>query len=101
MAEAMRIDRFLWHARLVKTRSLAQGLAEGGHIRLSGRRVDRAHAPVRVGDTLSLALAGQVRVLTVLALPVRRGPAAEARLHYREHGSEGGGEALTPANATP
>ena len=84
----MRIDRFLWFVRLVKTRSVAQSLAVEGHIRLSGRRVDRAHAPVRVGDTLSLAVHGQVRVLTVLALPARRGPAPEARSHYQEHGPE-------------
>ena len=100
MAEAapgasMRIDRFLWFARLVKTRSLAQSLAAEGHIRLSGRRIDRAHAPVRVGDTLSVAVHGHVRVLTVLALPTRRGPAPEARSHYQEHGTETGGPPLT------
>ena len=91
----MRIDRFLWFARLAKSRGIAQALAEEGHIRVSGRRVDRAHAPVRVGDTLSLPLHGHVRVLTVLALPARRGPAAEARLHYLEHAADARGEALT------
>ncbi len=92
---SMRIDRFLWFARLVKTRSLAQSLAAEGHIRLSGRRIERAHAAVRVGDTLSVAIAGKVRVLTVLGLPARRGPAPEARAHYREYGSAEASPSLT------
>ena len=84
MAESLRLDKFLWFARIVKTRSLAQALAEGGRLRLRGRIVDRAHAPVRVGDVLSFAVHGRVRVVRVEALPVRRGPPAEARLLYTE-----------------
>ena len=84
MAESLRIDKFLWFARIVKTRALAQALAEKGRIRIGGRLVDRAHAPVRVGDVLSFALRGQVRVLRVEALPARRGPPAEARTLYSE-----------------
>ena len=80
----MRIDKFLWFARVVKTRALAQTLAEGGHLRLSGRVIDRAHCPVRVGDVLSFAVHGRVRVLKVEALPSRRGPPAEARMLYTE-----------------
>jgi len=82
----MRIDKFLWFARIVKTRSLGQQLAENGRLRLSGRIVDRAHATVRVGDVLSFAVHGKVRVLKVEALPSRRGPPAEARLLYAEIG---------------
>jgi ribosome-associated heat shock protein Hsp15 len=82
--DSLRIDKFLWFARVVKTRSLAQSLAEGGHMRLAGRVVDRAHTAVRVGDVLSLAVHGRVRVLKVLALPRRRGPPAEARTLYEE-----------------
>lgn len=81
-AEALRLDKFLWFARLAKTRSFAQEVAEAGHMRISGRVVDRAHAPVRVGDVLSFPLHGRVRVIRVEALPVRRGPAAAARLCY-------------------
>lgn len=97
MAETLRLDKFLWFARIVKTRALAQNLAEQGRLRISGRIADRAHALVRVGDVLSFAVRGTVRVLKVEALPVRRGPPAEARLLYTEvpEGpltSEGGGD---------
>jgi ribosome-associated heat shock protein Hsp15 len=84
VAEALRLDKFLWFARIVKTRGQAQLLAEEGRIRLGGRVVDRAHAPVRVGDVLSFAQRGSVRVLKVEALPARRGPPAEARSLYSE-----------------
>jgi ribosome-associated heat shock protein Hsp15 len=83
-AESLRLDKFLWFARIVKTRGLAQQLAEGGRLRLAGRVIDRAHAPVRIGDVLSFAVHGKVRVLKVEALPSRRGPPAEARLLYSE-----------------
>ena len=97
MADSLRLDKFLWFARVVKTRALAQALAEGGRLRISGRIVDRAHAPVRVGDVLSFAVHGKVRVLRVGALPARRGPPAEAALLYEELAerpltSEGGGD---------
>ena len=90
MADSLRLDKFLWFARIVKTRSAAQLLAETGRIRISGRLVERAAAPVKVGDVLSFALRGQVRVLRVEALPVRRGPPAEARALYSELTSEAG-----------
>jgi ribosome-associated heat shock protein Hsp15 len=84
VADVLRLDKFLWFARIVKTRALAQTLAEQGRIRIGGRRVDRAHAPVRVGDVLSFAQRGAVRVLKVEALPARRGPPTEARALYSE-----------------
>lgn len=84
MADGLRLDKFLWFARIVKTRALAQSLAEGGRLRLAGRVVDRAHVPVRVGDVLSFAVHGNVRVLRVEALPSRRGPPAEARALYAD-----------------
>ena len=84
MADGLRLDKFLWFARIVKTRALAQALAEQGRIRIGGRVVDRAHAAVRVGDVLSFAQRGAVRVLRVESLPVRRGPPAEARALYTE-----------------
>lgn len=88
MADGLRIDKFLWFARIVKTRSLAQALAEKGRLRLNGRVIDKAHAPVRVGDVLSFARRGEVRVLRIEALPTRRGPASEARALYSEVGKE-------------
>ncbi len=95
VADSLRIDKFLWFARIVKTRSLAQQLAEQGRIRLSGRLIDRAHAPVKIGDVLSFAVHGKVRVIKIDAIPSRRGPPAEARALYTEHSetpltSEGG-----------
>jgi ribosome-associated heat shock protein Hsp15 len=97
VADSLRLDKFLWFARIVKTRALAQQLAEQGRIRIQGRIADKAHVPVRVGDVLSFALRGAVRVIRVEALPPRRGPAAEARLTYTELPerpltSEGGGD---------
>lgn len=84
MADSQRLDRFLWFARITKTRAEAQELAERGRIRLSGRVVDRAHASVRVGDVLSFVRRGRVRILKVEALPARRGPPTEARTLYSE-----------------
>jgi len=84
MAESLRLDKFLWFARIVKTRALAQAMAEQGRLRLNGRPIDRAHAPVRAGDVLAFAQRGEVRVLRVESLPARRGPPAEARAHYCE-----------------
>lgn len=95
MAETLRIDKFLWFARIAKTRSLAQTMAEDGRLRLGGRIVDRAHAPVRVGDVLAFAQRGAVRVIRIEALPVRRGPSAEARSLYTEIGEKTGTGALT------
>ncbi len=79
----MRLDRFLWWTRLAKTRTTAQTLAEEGRLRLDGRLVDRAHAPVRPGNILTfVAPGGRVRVLRVQLLPQRRGPPAEAQDCY-------------------
>ncbi len=79
----MRIDKLLWHLRLTKTRSLAQGLVASGHLRRNGVRVGRASQDVCAGDTLTVPLPGGVRVIEVLVLPARRGPAGEAQACYR------------------
>lgn len=85
----MRLDRFLWWARLAKTRSAAQAIAADGRLRIDGRAIDRAHAQVRVGNVLTYAAQGRVRVLRVEALPARRGPAPEAQLCYADLASAG------------
>jgi ribosome-associated heat shock protein Hsp15 len=82
----VRIDRFLHCIRLVKSRTFAQAVVEQGHIRVDGKRVEKPSEEVRVGSTIALPLHNQVRVLRVLALPARRGPAAEARACYVELG---------------
>lgn len=85
MSEAtLRLDKFLWFARLAKTRDLARRIAERGHLRLGGRRIDRAHAPVRVGDVLSVPLPRGVRVIRVESLPGRRIPARDAAAVYTD-----------------
>lgn len=80
--DTMRVDRFLWWARIAKTRSAAQAIAEKGTLRLDGRRIERSAAPVRVGSILAFPLHGSVRVLRIEALPSRRGPPAEAAALY-------------------
>ena len=80
----MRIDRYLFFIRLVKSRTLAQGLVGTGYVRIDGRRVTRPSEEVRVGSIVALPLHGKVRVLRVLGEPNRRGPAAEARRCYEE-----------------
>ncbi len=79
----MRIDKLLWFLRLAKTRGQAQTLLAQGHIRLNGRRVERAAQGIRKGDILVLPLALGVKVIELLALPDRRGPPAEALSCYR------------------
>lgn len=86
----MRIDRYLHCIRLVKSRGLAQGLIASGHVRIDGRRVLKSSEPVRVGSTIALPLHERVRVLRVVALPARRGPAGEARACYEELAESGG-----------
>jgi ribosome-associated heat shock protein Hsp15 len=88
----VRIDRFLFFIRLAKSRTLAQHIVDEGHVRIDGRRAEKSSDEVRAGSVLALPLRGQVRILRVLELPSRRGPAAEARGCYEE---------LTEANPRP
>jgi ribosome-associated heat shock protein Hsp15 len=79
----MRIDKLLWFLRFTKTRSIAQAMVGAGHIRLNGRRIERAHQGVEIGDVLVLPLPSGVRVVELLVMPDRRGPAPEAQSCYR------------------
>ena len=72
---------------------MAQSLIETGHLRINGKRVEKPSDTLRVGSIVALPLRGQVRILKVLALPTRRGPAAEARTCYEELGVDGAGPA--------
>src|SRR3546814_11969040 len=89
----MRIDKLLWFLRLARTRTAAQGMVEAGHMRINGRRIDRAHQKVGLGDVLTVPPHAGVRVIEILALPSRRGPAqeAQARSEERRVGKEGVG----------
>ena len=78
-----RLDKWLWHTRFFKTRSLATAAINGGKVHLNAERVKPAHR-VRIGDRLSLSLQGMVAEFEVLGLPPRRGPATEAVTQYLE-----------------
>ena len=77
--DRQRIDKWLWHARVVRTRTAAAELAAAGHVRINGRRVDAPSRAVRPGDVVTVALDRAVRVLKVVAFAERRGSADEAR----------------------
>lgn len=80
----MRVDKLLWFLRLAKTRPIAQAMAQTGHLRLNGRRIERAHQKITPGDVLTVPIATGVRVIQIITLPTRRGPASEAQVCYRE-----------------
>ncbi|HEY6993904.1 MAG TPA: RNA-binding S4 domain-containing protein [Xanthobacteraceae bacterium] len=77
--DRQRIDKWLWHARVVRTRSQAAALAASGLVRINGQRVDAASRAVRTGDVVTVALDHAVRVLKVMAFAERRGSADDAR----------------------
>ena len=85
----MRIDRFLFFIRLVKSRTIAQHVIDEGHVRIDGKRVEKSSEEVRAGSIVALPLHGQIRIIRVLLLPTRRGPASEARACYQELGDLG------------
>jgi ribosome-associated heat shock protein Hsp15 len=82
--ERQRIDKWLWHARIVRTRSAAAALAASGHVRLNGTRVDAPAKPVKAGDVVTIALDARVRVLKVTGFALRRGAADEGRALYED-----------------
>jgi ribosome-associated heat shock protein Hsp15 len=79
-----RLDKWLWCARFMKARGDCARLVSEGSVRLNRQATEKAHARLRVGDVLTVPVHGTVRVVRVLALAPRRGPAAEARLLYEE-----------------
>jgi ribosome-associated heat shock protein Hsp15 len=82
MSETLRLDKWLWHARFARTRSLAAKLVAEGRFRINGNPTEKAHHAVRPGDVLTFPLGPHIRVIKVLGLGLRRGPAPEARLLY-------------------
>ena len=81
-AATLRLDLLLLYLRFAKSRALAQAMVARGLIRLDGRRVEKAHVPVRAGQVLTLVVGHDVNVVRILTLPSRRGPATEARSCY-------------------
>jgi ribosome-associated heat shock protein Hsp15 len=92
---SLRLDKWLWFARIVKTRALAKDLAEAGHVRVNRHRVSSASRLVRIGDVLTVALPSRVRVLKIADVAERRGPAADGAALYEELTGEAlGGTAI-------
>lgn len=88
-----RIDKWLWHARLVRTRTDAAALTQAGHVRVNGKRMRMAGHSVRIGDVLTVALDRSVRVVEVAGFSDRRGAATSARALYRDVTSPSGPQA--------
>jgi ribosome-associated heat shock protein Hsp15 len=82
--DRQRIDRWLWHARLVRTRDAAAALAGSGYVRVNGTRVDAPGRMVRGGDVITVALDRRVRVLKIVGFRDRRGPAGTGEALYEE-----------------
>jgi ribosome-associated heat shock protein Hsp15 len=83
-AKRQRIDKWLWHARMVRTRSDATALVQAGYVRINATKVTAHGHPVRTGDVVTLALDRSVRVLEVAGFSEKRGDAETARVLYRD-----------------
>jgi ribosome-associated heat shock protein Hsp15 len=82
--DRQRIDRWLWHSRLVRTRGAAAALAAAGYVRVNGIRIDAPGRMVRFGDVITVALERSVRVLKVIGFRERRGPSGSGETLYEE-----------------
>lgn len=80
--DRLRVDKWLWRARVTHTRALAAALVSDGYVRINSQRIAAPGRFVKTGDVLTISLEHSVRVLRVVALGVRRGPAAEGRALY-------------------
>jgi ribosome-associated heat shock protein Hsp15 len=100
--DRQRLDKWLWFARIVKTREAAAALVESGHVRLNGNKVLKPGHGVKTGDVLTLVLHTRVRVLHVSGFAARRGPADAARRLYSEPAMSGReGDAPQKEDASP
>ena len=82
--EKLRVDKWLWHARFFKTRTLAAKVVMAGHLRVNSRKTEKSSTCVVAGDVLTFAQEKRIRVIKVIALGTRRGPASEAQLLYED-----------------
>jgi len=82
--DCQRIDKWLWHARVVRTRGAAAALACSGYVRVNGARIDAPSRVVRSGDVITVALDRRVRVLKVMAFAERRGPGSTGETLYED-----------------
>ncbi|MCF6272801.1 MAG: RNA-binding S4 domain-containing protein [Rhodobacteraceae bacterium] len=84
MSDSQRIDKWLWHARFFKTRTLAAKVVSAGHVRINSARVKKPATLVRPGDGLSFMQGRELRIVRISALGQRRGPASEAAMLYHD-----------------
>ena len=82
--DRQRIDKWLWHARVVRTRTSAASLVDAGHVRLNGERVTATSRAVKVGDVVTIALDRTVRVMKVTGFAERRGDADAASVLFED-----------------
>jgi ribosome-associated heat shock protein Hsp15 len=82
--DRQRIDRWLWHARVVRTRTSAASLAASGHVRVNGQRIDASARAVKPGDVLTIALPNTVKILRIVGFSVRREGFSEAKCLYED-----------------
>lgn len=80
----IRIDKWLWHARFFKTRTLAQTQVTTGKIRVNSERISKPNRTVRAGDVLTFVKADRVRIIEILEISTKRGPASEAQTLYND-----------------
>jgi len=80
----LRVDKWLWHARFFKSRSLAQALVGAGRLRVNSQPISKPHHSVRQGDVLTFPQGRRIRVIEVVAIGTRRGPASEAQALYAD-----------------
>ena len=79
-----RVDKWLWHARFFKTRSLAAKIVSAGHVRVNSNKITKPATLVGKGDVLTFAQSHRIRVAKIIALATRRGPASEAQTLYED-----------------
>lgn len=92
----MRLDKWLWHARFFRTRSRAASMISTGRVRINGTPVRRPSREVAPGDTLTFPQGHDVRLVRVVALADRRGPASEARRLFVDLDAAAPDDAATP-----
>jgi ribosome-associated heat shock protein Hsp15 len=99
--DRQRIDKWLWHARVVRTRSAAAELVMSGHVRINGTRIDAPSRAVRPGDVVTAGLGRTVRVMKVIGFVERRGGSETARTLYQDLSAGTEAASSKPAAAEP
>lgn len=80
----LRLDKWLWFARFFKTRTLAANLCRSGRVRINKTPAEKPNHQIRPGDVLTFPQAARVRIVRVIGLGERRGPAPEAAQLYED-----------------